>query len=650
MFRFFLFTLASLLLGTGNVAAQNVNDIFGIVGGLVQSGIIQSTQAEWRKLSQSELQCVDKALLAHGNSLQNIIREGIQPVDSRMSDLRASCSALSDRTSVSKANPELSVYTVDGLPLGGEIQREGSAYKLFQCGLSRFDGFIWCQKVRSDTGAHGPFKVSVSILHSSDGKAVYVNQYIQPAYFSGDNISAEIGRLTKKFGQTPNVIHIVAQNGLPDATIASWGDITLDPLSDDDRVNIASGRRLKSGITVDFLGDFQKSAKLSLPIFKIAGGRGYIWSASSDRDGRGHLRILEADASQFSPADTSSFSSKTPTSGDFDKQSTAQLDAAKSTPDVPASIATRGTEESSKRRIVQETHQRTVAGEAAEQSIATAEAAKRSAEETAKNYLDAAAPTARAVDAPTARDASEIIRSPEWSRFSVEQKLGYFAEVFWLTNLRDPTRCGEGRGKDFFQRKECILNSGFHFFSSTEQRCTLKISERVPLPVGLETTWDGKVDKVVIIGRELTIPLTNILPDEIKKNLTSFTLAFDVTEKNPVTRRVLLSNNPDAWVEVPPPPKTKALGQEFYSQQMQWFTATRRFGDVDITGFSLVGILAPEARSDPEGRYFLSWTTPQFGWAFGTHGVIAEGDEKTADFMNGSFVETIKSLIKECKS
>jgi hypothetical protein len=57
---------------------------------------------------------------------------------------------------------------------------------------------------------------------------------------------------------------------------------------------------------VSFLGDLQRSAKLEVPIYRLIGGPGFLWSANSDREGRGTLRFLAIDASQVVPANASS--------------------------------------------------------------------------------------------------------------------------------------------------------------------------------------------------------------------------------------------------------------------------------------------------------------------------------------------------------
>src|SRR6202011_2433425 len=49
-------------------------------------------------------------------------------------------------------------------------------------------------------------------------------------------------------------------------------------------------------VLIDHLGDIRQSLKLGLPIYRVRGSAGYVWSAASDEAGRGHLRFLAVDA------------------------------------------------------------------------------------------------------------------------------------------------------------------------------------------------------------------------------------------------------------------------------------------------------------------------------------------------------------------
>jgi hypothetical protein len=88
--RAFYFSL-TFMLGCTSAVAQNTNDIVNIFGGLIKSAIVQTTLAEWKKLPQDELACVDQNLRQQGLSLPTAIQQGIMPSDPRIADARSAC-------------------------------------------------------------------------------------------------------------------------------------------------------------------------------------------------------------------------------------------------------------------------------------------------------------------------------------------------------------------------------------------------------------------------------------------------------------------------------------------------------------------------------------------------------------------------------
>src|SRR5262245_45467395 len=71
--------------------AQSAREITNIFGAIVQSAMIQATQAEWRKLPANDLTCVDQTLRQRGINLQALISNGITPSDNAISEVLASC-------------------------------------------------------------------------------------------------------------------------------------------------------------------------------------------------------------------------------------------------------------------------------------------------------------------------------------------------------------------------------------------------------------------------------------------------------------------------------------------------------------------------------------------------------------------------------
>jgi hypothetical protein len=81
-------TVAAIsLLFSGAALAQTAN------GGGVQSAKVQAAYADWRRLSQTEVNCVDQSLRGQRTSLWSLIQRGIDPSDAAVAKLRAACRA-----------------------------------------------------------------------------------------------------------------------------------------------------------------------------------------------------------------------------------------------------------------------------------------------------------------------------------------------------------------------------------------------------------------------------------------------------------------------------------------------------------------------------------------------------------------------------
>lgn len=199
------------------------------------------------------------------------------------------------------ATSQTSPYIVDGLALGGKVRVESDAYRQYRCTRSEtFPGFIWCHKEKKQRTQRGEITSSNSILHSQDGTAVYVNRYIEPAFFGPNQVRSEIDRLAAKFGEDPHLIRMPHRDGLPNAVIAVWGAIKLEQLGAAEVSLVASGQSHR-GLLVSFLGDVERSARAGVPVYRLAGGSGFLWAATFNRDGRGVLRFLAIDAAKFAP-------------------------------------------------------------------------------------------------------------------------------------------------------------------------------------------------------------------------------------------------------------------------------------------------------------------------------------------------------------
>jgi len=81
-------TVATIsLLFSGGALAQTAN------GGGVQSAKVQAAYADWRRLSQTEVNCVDQSLRGQRTSLWSLIQRGIDPSDPTVAKFRATCRA-----------------------------------------------------------------------------------------------------------------------------------------------------------------------------------------------------------------------------------------------------------------------------------------------------------------------------------------------------------------------------------------------------------------------------------------------------------------------------------------------------------------------------------------------------------------------------
>ena len=190
-----------------------------------------------------------------------------------------------------------SPYVVDGLALGGHVKSGNQAYQPYQCRPSdQFSGFIWCHE--EHTTPDNTVMRSHSILQSQDGTAYYVDSYFQPAFFDPNDIQNEIDRMSSEFRRQARIIQMPKREGLPSAVMAIWGAIQLEPLKPDEISVVASGES-PAGILVSFLGDEERSAKAGVPVYRLAGGAGFLWAATFDQNGRGVLRYLAIDASKI---------------------------------------------------------------------------------------------------------------------------------------------------------------------------------------------------------------------------------------------------------------------------------------------------------------------------------------------------------------
>jgi hypothetical protein len=292
---------SAFVFGTATVAlAQNLNDIINQLPAIAQSGIAKLAESEWKKLPPTELDCISQKLRERGDSTQSLAQRGIFPADSRVAEIRSQCRSSSAATSPDQSSAQTK-YAVDGLAVGSRLKLDSTAYREYKCSPSeQFEGFTWCQRTRNDQERRGALTATYSILHAQDGSVVYVNRFQEPAFLGRNEADKDIQQYSRRIGESARITKMPHRAGLPDGMIALWGKTTLEQLDQDSIKILAEGRSPKKGLLIDFIGNFTRSAKEGLPVYRISGGAGFLWAASFDQEGRGTLRFAAVDASGLS--------------------------------------------------------------------------------------------------------------------------------------------------------------------------------------------------------------------------------------------------------------------------------------------------------------------------------------------------------------
>jgi len=192
-------------------------------------------------------------------------------------------------------------YAVEGIALGSRIKSDGPIIRDYKCSPSdQFNGLTWCQKSRRENGREGSVEASYSLAHAKNGTVLYVNRRQQPAVLDAREADRDIQSYARKFGGQPRITKMPHRAGT-DALIATWGLVELEPLDADGVRLLAEGKSPKRGLLIDFVGNFTRSAREGLPIYRIVGGAGFVWAGSFDQKARGTLRVAAVDASALQP-------------------------------------------------------------------------------------------------------------------------------------------------------------------------------------------------------------------------------------------------------------------------------------------------------------------------------------------------------------
>lgn len=189
-------------------------------------------------------------------------------------------------------------YAVDGVPLGSRLSPFSDLYEYYECTPSeQYSGFVWCNQKKRMRGRGGEFLASSTIMLSSEGMVRYVNRAIAPFYWTTADLNRELARLSLRFGHRPRRLSLSPRPLVSQAVIAVWGDLLLEPLDPPSMAQLAATGHLKRGILVDFLGNFSRSARIGLPVYRFSTGTGAVFVGSFERGGRGYYRLFAIDAS-----------------------------------------------------------------------------------------------------------------------------------------------------------------------------------------------------------------------------------------------------------------------------------------------------------------------------------------------------------------
>ena len=186
--------------------------------------------------------------------------------------------------------------TVEGLSVGIHVTPTSEQYKMYLCKPSyQYVNSIWC----NFSEIKGGISNSRTILHLTDNIITYINKQLSPAFFTNEEVTAEIARLSRQFNGPAQIHRSPQRSGLPSGVIATWGSIKLQPLIPNDLAILAEGKSPQKGVLADFLINFVELAKAGFPVYSLGGGNGYVWIARFDETGKGKLRFFAADPSQM---------------------------------------------------------------------------------------------------------------------------------------------------------------------------------------------------------------------------------------------------------------------------------------------------------------------------------------------------------------
>jgi hypothetical protein len=177
-------------------------------------------------------------------------------------------------------------YSVGGMRVG-EIAHLGPNYSCDQ--LPSDPSYVTCSATDRRTVDRGPFTQRTTVITDADGRVVYVDRLLSPAFFRPGEMAGDIDDLSRTFGSPPRVSERAIGRG--HAVIATWGNISLDALG------TKAAQEPESWLITDFMNNLRESYRYHLPLFRPAGGPGFVWIAYDKGYGVGRLRFFTTDPS-----------------------------------------------------------------------------------------------------------------------------------------------------------------------------------------------------------------------------------------------------------------------------------------------------------------------------------------------------------------
>jgi tetratricopeptide (TPR) repeat protein len=192
-------------------------------------------------------------------------------------------------------------YAIDGFTLGQPVVSGNPNYRSYICKPNQqYAEAVDCERTQQRKIGRDTVAVVTTLVHTQDGAVIYVMMDVAPAAMSSAAVQGEIDELSRAIGAKPESVDRQERDGDVTAIVtAQWGGIKLEDVQGSDLDTLTAGGSLRLGLALDPLGNTKLSAEQYLPISRITGGAGYIYSASFDKGGRVHRRYIAIDPKQI---------------------------------------------------------------------------------------------------------------------------------------------------------------------------------------------------------------------------------------------------------------------------------------------------------------------------------------------------------------